>query len=197
MDLTLIFEDNQEEDIDQMISDAKTCKDNQGMELKDDGVPPKMQNLLNTTPSGGKELLSEEERKLLLEDDIYEQDRQDYILERKRESVRDLFTSLNRLSAGLFAAISVVEQQIAILQDLYTLFLARDQTKTKAREGGYSLRQNTSFKDIAPTLTLSENPEQLWPGDLVAIDRVVRERKSFIKKIKVLVENMGARRETV
>jgi len=189
MDLVLIFEDNQEEDIDQMILDAKTYEDNQGMERNPDDVPLQLRPLL--------ESLSPEEEEMLPREKVYEQARQKNVLNRKRKRVRDLLTSLNRLLASLFAAISVAERQIAVLQDLYTLFLTRDQTKTKAREGGYPLRQNSSFKDIAPTLTLSENPEQLRPGDLVAIDRVVRERKSFIKKIKMLVENMGARRETV
>ena len=189
MDLALIFEDNQEEDIDRMISDAKTYEDNQGMEPNRDDVPPQLQPLLNS--------LSPEEMELLSEVDVYEQARQKNVLKKKRERVRDLLTSLNKLSASLFAAINVAERQIAVLQGLYTLFLTRDQTKTKVREGGYPLRQNSSFKDTAPTLTLSENPEQLWPGDLVAINQVVQERESFIKKIKVLVENMGARRETV
>ena len=189
MDLALIFEGNQEEDIDQMISDAKKYENNQGMEPNPDDVPLELQYLLKSIP--------EEEEELLRKEKVYEQALQKNVLNRKRERVRDLLTSLNRLSASLFAAISVAERQIAVLQDLYTLFLTRDQTKTKAREGGYPLRHNSSFKDTAPTLTLSENAEQLWPGDLVAIDRVVRERESFIKKIKVLVENMGARRETV
>ena len=189
MNPALIFEDNQEEDIDQMISDARTHEDNQGVERNPDDVPLELRRLLKS--------ISPEEQKLLRKEKVFEQARQENVLNRKRRKVRGLLTSLNRLSASLFAAISVAERQITVLQELYTLLSKRDQIKTKAREGGYPLRQNSSFKDIAPTLTPSENPEQLWPGDLVAIDRVVRERKSFIKKIKVLVENMGARREAV
>jgi len=36
-------------------------------------------------------------------------------MERKQERVRDLLAALNKLSADLFAAISVVERQIAVL----------------------------------------------------------------------------------
>ena len=188
MDLALIFEDDQEDDIDQIMSDANTYENNQGMAQILDDVPILLLPLLD---------LAHPEEEILPWDKNFERARQNNVRNRKWRRVRDLLTSLNRLSASLFAAISVTERQIAVLQDLHTLFLTKGQAKTKAREGGHPLRQNPSLKDIAPTPILSENHEQLWSGNLVTIDRALRERKSFIQKIKVLVENMGTRRETV
>ena len=185
MNLAIIFEGDKEEDIDQMISDAKIHEHNHGMAQISADEPILLQPILRLVRT----------RKPL--GTLYQGSWQNNVLERKRRNVRDLLTSLNRLSASLLAAISVAERQIAILQDLHNLFLTRDQEKNKAHVRGSPLRQTPSFKDVAPTPISSENPEQLCPGDLVAIDQVVRERKSFIKKIKVLVENMGVRRETV
>ena len=148
MDPTLIFGGDQEEDIDQMISDAETYEDDQGMK-------------------------------------------------RKQKRVQDLLTSLNRLSASLFAAIGVVERQIAILQDLHGLFSTSCQTKIKDYEKGYSLRQNSFYNNIAPIPILSENSEQIWPNTLDAVDEVVQERKFFVKKVRALVGNMDIRRKIV
>ncbi|PUU82959.1 hypothetical protein B9Z19DRAFT_966094 [Tuber borchii] len=176
-----------EEDIDEVISDANAYEDNQGMERNPDDVPLELRHLL--------ESISPKERELLREDKVYRQVRQEHILNRKRKRVLDLLTSLNRLSASLFAAISVAERQIAVLQELYTLFLTRDQTKTKAREGGYPLRQNPFYRNIAPIPILSENSEQTWPNTLDTIEEVVREKKCFLRKVKGLVENMDIRRK--
>lgn len=48
-----------------------------------------------------------------------------------------------------------------------------------------------------PIPILSENPEQIWPKTLDTVDEVVRERKSFIKRVRELVENMEVRRKIV
>jgi len=146
MNLVLIFGDDQEEDIDQMISDAETNEDVQGMKTK-------------------------------------------------QNRVRDLLTSLNKLSARLFAVISVAERQISVLQDLHSIFLPSYKAKTKDYKKGYPLRRNPFHKDVAPTLP--ENSEQMWPNTLDTIDEVVRERKSFIQKVKELVENMAIRTNIV
>ena len=108
-----------------------------------------------------------------------------------------LLTSLNRLSASLFAAIGVAERQIAVLQDLHSLFLTSYRTKIKDYEKEYSLRQNPFYKNIAPIPILPENSEQIWPKTLDAIDEVVQERKCFVKKVRALVENMDIRRKIV
>jgi len=118
-------------------------------------------------------------------------------MERKQERVRDLLIALNRLSADLFAAISVGERQIAVLRDLHSVFLTSYRTKTKKYERGYPLRQNPFYNHVAPIPVLSANPEQIWPNTLETIDEVIRERKSFIEKIKELVENMDIRRKIV
>ena len=166
MNLELIFRDTQEEGIDQLISDAKTCEDSQGEKLK------------------------------LKLNNFTEQIFQENVWRRKQKRVRDLLTSLNRLSASLFAAISVAKRQVAVLQDLHSIFTTRGQTKTKDHEGRYPLRQNL-FLDIAPIPILSKNPEQIWASDLTTINEVVQERKPFIKKVKELVENMDIRRKIV
>ena len=118
-------------------------------------------------------------------------------MERKLERVRDLLATLNKLSADFFAAISVVERQIAVLQDIHSVFLTSYRTKTKDYERGYPLRRNPFHKNIAPIPILWENPEQIWPNTLDTIDEVVRERKSFINKVERLVGNMDIRRKIV
>ena len=97
----------------------------------------------------------------------------------------------------MFAAIGVVERQIAILRDLYSLFLTNCRTKIKDYEKGYPLQQSPFYKNIAPIPVLSENSEQIWPNTLDAVDEVVQERKFFVKKVRALVENMDIRRKIV
>ncbi|PUU79839.1 hypothetical protein B9Z19DRAFT_1124528 [Tuber borchii] len=161
-----------ERDIDQMISDAKTYEDNQGMEeIGDDNPQNRRQS-------------SEEERT-----------RQNNVRKSKQRRVRELLASLNSLSAGLFATISVAQRQIAVLQDIHSVFFTSYRTKTKEYEKGYPLRRNPFHRNVAPIPILSENPEQIWPNTLDTVDEVIRERKSFIKKLKELVENMDIRRK--
>ena len=126
-----------------------------------------------------------------------EQVRQNNVWERKQRRIRCLLASLNTLAAALFAAISVAERQITILQDLHGLFLASCRTKIKDYEKGYPLQQSTFHNNVAPIPILSENSEQIWPNTLETIDEAVRERKSFIKRVKELVENMDIRRKIV
>jgi len=118
-------------------------------------------------------------------------------MERKQKRVRDLLRALNRLSANLFAAISVAERQITILDDLHKVFLTSYQTKTKDYEKGHPLRRNPLHKDTITIPIFSGDPEQIWPNALDTIDEVVRERKCFIKKVERLVENMDIRRKIV
>ena len=117
--------------------------------------------------------------------------------EAKQKGVQDLLTNLNKLSADLFAAISVAERQIAVLQDLHSVFLTSYRTKAKDGEKGYPLRRNPFYRNVVPIPILLENPEQIWPNTLDTIDEVVRERKSFIKKVRELVKNMDIRRKIV
>ena len=51
---------------------------------------------------------------------VYEDDEG---IKRKQERVRDALTAVNRLSADLFAAISVAERQIAVLRDVHSVFV--------------------------------------------------------------------------
>jgi len=146
--LALIFREYQEDDIDQMLSDAESYEDDQGME-------------------------------------------------RKQKRVRDLLGALNRLSVDLFAAISVAERQITVLDDLHRVFLTSYQTKTKDYENGHPLRRNPLHKDTITIPIFSGDPEQIWPNALDTIDEVVRERKCFIKKIEKLVGSMDIRRKIV
>ena len=132
--------------------------------------------------------------RMISDAEIYEDDQG---MKRKHKRVQDLLTSLNRLSASLFAAIGVVERQIAVLQDLHSLFLTSCRTKIKDYEKGYSLRQNPFYKNIDPILILSENSEQIWPNTMGAIDEVVQERKCFVEKVRALVENMDIRSKIV
>ena len=186
--LELTFADDQEEDIDEMISDAKTYERNQGIR----GIPADQPRRERLEPGVN---LTEEDRKRM--DDEDERVRQNNVRERKQRKIRDLLTSLNTLSAALFAAISVVERQIAVLQDLHSVFLTGYRTKTKNYEKGYPLRRNPFHRNVAPIPILSENSEQIWPNTLDTIDEVVRERKSFIKKVRELVENTEVRRKIV
>ena len=188
MNLTLISRDNQEEDIDEMILEAKTCERNQGMRRNPADLP------LPRSPEPGV-ILTDEVRRRMIEED--EQVRQNNVRERKQRKVRGLLVSLNSLSAALFAAISVAERQIAVLQDIQSIFLTSYRTKTKDYQKRYPLRRNPFHRNVAPIPILSENPEQIWPNTLDTIDEVIRERKSFIKKLKELVENMDIRRKIV
>ncbi|PUU79853.1 hypothetical protein B9Z19DRAFT_1063928 [Tuber borchii] len=115
----------------------------------------------------------------------------------KQKRVRDLLTDLNRLSAVSFAAISVAERQIVVLQDLHSVFATSYRTRAKEYEKGRPLRGNPFHKNVAPIPILSENPEQIWPYALDTIDEVIWERKSFINKVKYLIERMDIRRQIV
>jgi len=117
---------------------------------------------------------------------VYEDDEG---MKRKHERVHGVLVTLNRLSAELFAAINVAERQIAVLQDVHSVFLISYRTKTNDYEKGY-LRRNPFYRSVTPIPILSENSEQIWPNTLDTIDEVVRGRKSFIKGVKELVENM-------
>ncbi|PUU82948.1 hypothetical protein B9Z19DRAFT_253989 [Tuber borchii] len=165
-----------EEDIDQTISGT--------------GIPDSNPQHLESSFEPG---LSREE--ILSRGEGYERARQSNIEAGEQRSARDLLASLNRLSASLFATVSVAERQIAILRDLHSVFLTSYRTKTKDYEKGSRLRQNPFYKNVATIPVLSENPEQIWTNALDTIDEVVRERKCFIKKTKVLVENMEIRRK--
>ena len=118
-------------------------------------------------------------------------------MKKKQKRVQDLLTSLNTLSASLFATVSVGKRQIAILQDLHSVLLTSYRTKTKGYEKGYPLRRNPFYRKVTPIPILSEQPEQIWPDTLDTIDEVVREKKSFIEEVKELVENMDIRRKIV
>jgi len=187
MNLELIFGNHQEEDIDQMILDAEIYEDDQGMKRIPDDVPLQIE-----LPPGT--LNGEEEPKW---EDDYQRARQNGIREKKQCRVRWLLTALGSLSVDLFAAISVAERQIAVLQDLHGLFLTSCRTKIKDYEKRYPLPQNRFYKNIAPIPILSENSEQIWLNTLDTIDQVVRGRKCFIKQVKELVGNMEMRRKIV
>ena len=171
-----------------MISDAEIYEDDQGMERipEDEPRPVELRAGLNFT----------KEEKSRLKGD-YDRARQNNIRKRKQKRVRDLLTVLNGLSANLFAALSVAERQIAVLQDLHSIFFTSYRTKSKDYEKGYPLRRNPFHKNVVTIPILSENPEQMWPNTLETINEVVRERESFIKNIKELVENMDIRRKIV
>ena len=188
MNPALIWVDYQEVDIDQMILDAKIYQNDQGMKRIPDDEP------LHLKPPPGVTFTKEEKSKW---DEDYGRARQDKIHKRKQQRVRDLLTALNGLSADFFAAISVVERQIAVLQDLHSVFLTSYRTKTRGYEKGYPLRRNPFHRNVALIPIFSENPEQIWPNTLDTIDEVVREREFFIKKVKELVENMDVRRKIV
>ena len=171
-----------------MISDAEIYEYNQGMK----GIPDDEPLQLQLPP--GVMLTLEEESQWEKECDRV---RQNKVQKRKKKRVRGLLAALNNLSADFFATISVAERQIAVLQDLHNVFSTSYRTKAKDHEKGYPLRQNPFYKNIAPMPILSENSEEIWQNTLDAIDEVVRERTSFIKKVKELVENMDIRRKIV
>jgi len=136
------------------------------------------------------------EEKLKWEKD-YERALQNNLQKRKQRRVRDLLTSLNSLSAALFAAISVAERQTVVLQDLHKIFFTSYRTKTKYHERKYSSHRNPCYKRVPRISILSEYPEQAWRNIFDIIDEMVEERKSFVQKIKELVENMDVRRNIV
>ena len=171
-----------------MILEAKTCERNQGMRISPADLP------LPRSPESGVTLTSEIQRRMREED---EQVQQNNVRERKQRKVRGLLASLNSLSAALFAAIGVAERQISILQDIQSVFLTSYRTKTKDYQKGYPLPRNPFHRSVASIPILSENPEQIWPNTLDTVDEVIRERKSFIRKLKELVENMDIRRKIV
>ncbi|RPB03055.1 hypothetical protein L873DRAFT_1841387 [Choiromyces venosus 120613-1] len=109
--------------------------------------------------------------------------------------VQTLLISLNRLSAQLFASISVVERQIAILHDLDSVFSTCYRTETRIGEMNSPRKQSPFHRNAAPIPIFQKNPEQIWPNTLDTIKEVVQERKSFIRKIKDLIENMDIRRK--
>ena len=96
--------------------------------------------------------------------------------EKSKWRVGDLLASLNRLSAGLFSSIRVAERQIAVLQDMHSIFSISYRRKTREGEEIYPLRQNP-FQNIALAPISLENPEQIWPGTLDTIDE---DRKSVV-----------------
>jgi len=169
MNSSLIFEDDQEGDIDQGISYSNPDKD----------------------------IVPIETIYLPLQKLSVWQVKEEGVVREKCWRLKDLIASLNRLSASFLAAISVAERQIAVLQDLHDLFLTSCRTKFKGYEKGYELGENPLYKNIAPIPILSENSEQILPNTLDAIDEIVRQRECFIKKVKELVENMDTRRKIV
>ena len=184
------FEGDQEDDIDKMISDAKTYEDNQGMERIPD-QEPLLRGFWGRQPSRLKE-----KQEL---PDWHERARQNRVLKCKQRRVRDLLTSLNSLSAALFAAIAVAERQTVVLLDLRRMFLASCQTEAtrKDHEERYPPRRSPSYKRFAGIPTTPKYPEQEWRNILDTIGEMVQERKSFIRKIRELVENMDIRRKIV
>jgi len=170
-----------------MISDTKICRGDQGMKGIPNGGPLRLNFQLRAT-------LTKEEEPVWKAD--YDRARRNKVQKGKEKRVQDLLTALNRLSANLFAAISVAERQIAVLQDLHSVFSTSYRT-TKEYEKGYRLRQNPFHKNIATIPILSGGSEQIWPNALDTIDGVARVRKRFIKKVKGLVENMDIRRKIV
>ncbi|RPB03054.1 hypothetical protein L873DRAFT_1787206 [Choiromyces venosus 120613-1] len=95
-------------------------------------------------------------------------------LPKQHAEVQRLLISLNSLSAYMFAAISVVERN--------------DKVNSQRR-------QNPFHRNPAPIPIFQENPEQIWSNTLDTIKEVDQERKSFIQKIKDLIENMDIRRK--
>ena len=183
MNLVLIFGDNQEGDIDQIIVETKTYEGSRGKR----GIPTDELQPEELLP---RVILTEEDQRGRGDDDA--RARKDNDLKGKQRRARDLLASFNRLSAALFAAISVAERQISVLQGLHSVLSAG----SEAGERGYPLRR-PFHKNIVPIPVLSEHPPHTWPDTLDTIGEVVRERKSFIEKVKELVENMNVRRKIV
>jgi len=124
-------------------------------------------------------------------------DRRAYEDHQGMKKVPDFLASLNTLSEGFFAAISVAERQVVVLQDLHAVFSTSYRANAKARERGSPLGQNPFCKNTALAPTLSACPEQGRSTISDTIGNVVQERKSFIEKIKGLVENVDIRRNIV
>ena len=160
-----------------MISDAITYEGNPGLEMVPSEEPLRLKLPLGLG-------LTEKELKLNFQ-------------ERKQRRVRDLLASFNRLSTALFSGIDVAERQTAVLQDLHRIFSISYSGKTKDFEKECPLRKNPLIKKIGPIPIVSENPEQMWPSVLDTVDEISLERKCFIKKVGVLVENMQIKREIV
>ncbi|PUU79841.1 hypothetical protein B9Z19DRAFT_1063916 [Tuber borchii] len=184
----LIVEYGKEEDIDRVILDEKTSEDNKVMK----GTPASELHQLELPL--GVALTEKQEPK---GDEDCKRAQQDKVQKRKQRRVRDLLISLNRLSASLFAAISVAERQVAVLQDLHSVLLTGYLPIHKSPEKRYPLRRNRLYKNTSIDLTpvLPEHNDQARVNILDAIDGVAQERECFIKKIKDLVENMGVRRK--
>ncbi|PUU82949.1 hypothetical protein B9Z19DRAFT_1061381 [Tuber borchii] len=120
--------------------------------------------------------------------------------ERKQKGVRDIIAALHRFSADLSAATSVAKRQIAVLQDLHSVFSTSYRTKTKDYEKGYPLRRNPFHRNVAPVPILLENPEQIWPNTLDTIDEFSTFLKSDQAKAapseKTAQETAGAAKRT-
>ena len=127
----------------------------------------------------------------------YNRAKQNKIQKRKQKRVGGLLTALSSLSVDLFAATSLAKRQIAVLQDLHSVYSTSCRTKTKDYEKGYPLRQNPFYRNVAPIPILLENPDQIRPNTLDTIDVVVRERKFLIKKVGELAENIDIGRKIV
>ncbi|KAG0633173.1 hypothetical protein HOY80DRAFT_1141617 [Tuber brumale] len=164
-----------EQDIDQLIPGAKTHDDNQGTA----GTPADGQS-----PAG----VSWTER-------VVKYAREENVRKGEQSRLRDLLTSLNRLSAASLAAICVAERQIVVLQDIHNLFSASCRAKVRESDQRYRSRQNPFYKTSVPIPILSENPEQIFPATLDTIDEMVHGRKSFILKIRELADNVDIRRK--
>jgi len=188
MNLPLTFEDDQEQDIDQMISDALVYGHNQGMEEIPEDIPSPIYSLSQMELPYEEGLMRSEDR---------ERKRQNNVWRRKQGRIRALISSLNWLASSLLAAFSVAERQIAVLQNLHDLFFTSRRTEIKGLEKGYPLRGNPFYTNIAPIPILSEISDQVWANTLGAIDEVVRERQCFMKKVRKLVESMDIRRKIV
>ena len=181
MKLAINFEGDQEDDIDQMISDAKTYEDNRKIKGAHDHKPRGV-DLWMKILGLSKDLKRVQENK---------------VKKLKQRRVRDLIAYINRLSAALFAAISVGERQTLVLQDLHKMFSTSYRTKTKDHEKRCPPRRNPSCERVARIPIFSGYPEQAWRNILDTIDEMIQERKSFIQKIKELVENMDIQRKIV
>ena len=92
-------------------------------------------------------------------------------MEGNQKRAKALLTTSNSLSGDLFAALSVAERQVAVLQDLRRVFSTSYPTKAKDSEKEYKLRQNPFFKDTALAPILSEFPERVWPNILAPLTR--------------------------
>ncbi|KAG0638286.1 hypothetical protein HOY80DRAFT_923041 [Tuber brumale] len=174
-----------EDGIDQMVSGVETYQDSQRVERIPSGKLPPSQLQIGTSRTEGK-----------WKEDC-EQLGQNNIRGGKQRRVRYLLTSLNKLLEASFAAISVAERQIVVLQDIHNLFLTSCRAKARDYDKRYRSKQNPFHKTSAPIPILSGNTEQIFPATLDAIDGVVHERKLFILKIRGLVENMDITRKMV